>query len=137
MIGILIVAHGNLGESFIQCASHVLGYWPEKLEALGVSDSDDPKDILERAKQCVKRLDSGDGVLIFSDMYGATPSNIICALLEPGRIEGVTGISLPMLMRALTYRNDPLLDVVSKAVSSGSEGVVQITQDICYVASKR
>ncbi|MDE3207754.1 MAG: PTS fructose transporter subunit IIA, partial [Pseudomonadota bacterium] len=102
----------------------------------GVSDADTPEVILDRARQCVKKLDTGDGVLIFSDMYGATPSNVICALLEPGHIEGVTGVSLPMLIRTLTYRNEPLLDVVARAVSSGSEGVVQITQDICYVASK-
>lgn len=136
MVGILIVAHGGLGDSLIQCASHVLGQQPPRLEALGVSGNDEPDALLRQARALVNQLDEGDGVLIFTDMYGATPSNVICSLMEPGRTEGVAGVSLPMLVRAITYRNEPILTVVAKALSGGSEGVVHITTEICHVASK-
>ena len=85
MIGILIVAHGTLGESLIHCASHVTGSRPLQLMQLGVTIHDDPTAILPQARELVKQLNSGDGVLILSDMYGATPCNIVCKLLEPGQ----------------------------------------------------
>jgi len=126
MIGILIVAHGTLGESLIHCASHVLGSRPQQLLQIGVTIHDDPQQILPQAIKLVKQLDQGEGVLVFTDVYGATPSNIASRLLIPGRVEGVAGVSLPMLVRALTYRNQPLEVMASKAVSGGIEGVMRM-----------
>jgi len=87
---------------------------------------DDPQQILAQALELVAELDEGEGVLVMSDVFGATPSNIACKLLVPGRVEGVSGVSLPMLVRALTYRNEPLRVVVGKAISGGVEGVLQL-----------
>ena len=126
MIGILIIAHGTLGESLIHCASHVLNKRPPRLRQLGVTAQDDPLLLLPQARALVKELDSGSGVLILSDMYGGSPSNIAAKLLVPGRIEGVAGVNLPMLIRALTYRERPLAMLVTKAVSGGCEGVLRI-----------
>ena len=89
MVGILIIAHGTLGESLIHCASHVLGSRPLQLMQLGVTIHDDPHQLLPQAIKLVKQLDQGDGVLILADVYGATPSNLACKLLIPGRVEGV------------------------------------------------
>lgn len=135
MIGILIVAHGSLGESLIQCASHVMGSRPPHLQQLGVTINDDPAAVLPHASELVRQLDQGDGVLILSDIYGATPTNITCRLLEPGRIEGISGINLPMLVRALTYRDEPLATVVQKALSGGHDGIVYTTLEACNVAT--
>ena len=74
MIGILIIAHGTLGESLIHCASHVLGKRPLRLMQLGVTVQDDPQQILPQALELVRQLDEGDGVLVLTDIYGATPS---------------------------------------------------------------
>jgi mannose PTS system EIIA component len=126
MIGILIIAHGTLGESLIHCASHVLNKRPPRLRQLGVTAQDDPLLLLPQARSLVKELDSGSGVLILSDMYGGSPSNIAAKLLLPGRIEGIAGVNLPMLLRALTYRERPLATLVTKAISGGCEGVVRI-----------
>ena len=71
-------------------------------------------------------MDSGEGVLILTDMWGATPSNVAVKLLLPGRVEGVTGVSLPMLLRAITYRNKDLETLVTKAVSGGRDGVIHM-----------
>ena len=126
MVGILIVAHGTLGESLIHCASHVMGSWPPHLMQIGVSMLDDPQLVLPQAIKLARSLDQGGGVLVLSDVYGATPCNIASKLLIPGKIEGVAGVNLPMLVRALTYRNEPLRTVVAKAISGGIEGVMQI-----------
>ena len=131
MIGILIVTHGAFGEALIRSASHVLGKRPIRVQHLEVTMKDDPAAVLPRATELVRELDGGAGVLVLTDMLGATPSNIATRLLERGRVEGVSGASLPMLIRALTYRNEPLADVVEKAVSGGCEGVVRLSSDAC------
>jgi PTS system mannose-specific IIA component len=126
MIGILIIAHGTLGEAFIHCASHVLNKRPPRVQQLGVTAQDDPLLLLPHARSLLKDLDDGSGVLILTDMYGGTPANIAAKLLVPGRIEGIAGINLPMLIRTLTYRDRPLSTLVVKAVSGGCEGVLRI-----------
>ncbi len=126
MIGILIITHGTLGESLIHCASHVLNKRPPRVKQLGVTAQDDPLLLLPQARALVKELDSGSGVLILTDMYGGTPCNIGAKLMIPGKVEGVAGVSLPMLIRALTYREKSMDVIVTKAVSGGCEGVMRL-----------
>jgi len=126
MIGILIVSHGAFGEALIHSASHVLGKRPLRVRQVGITTHDDPELILPQAQDLVRQLDEGDGVLVLTDILGATPSNIACRLLDPGKVEGVSGASLPMLIRALTYRNEPLSTVVEKAISASTECVVRM-----------
>src|SRR5688572_7757663 len=131
MIGILIVSHGAFGEALIHSASHVLGKRPLRVRQVGVTVHDDPEAILPQAKDLVKQLDEGDGVLVLTDIYGATPGNIALQLLEAGRVEGISGVNLPMLVRALTYRDQGLAVTVEKALSGGSQGVLHMTGDCC------
>lgn len=126
MIGILIISHGALGEALIHCASHMLNKRPPNLKQLSVTGKDDPVLLLPQARGMVRELDSGAGVLVFTDMYGGTPSNITSKLVVPGKIEGVAGVNLPMLIRALTYRDRDLPTIITKAVSGGCEGVLRI-----------
>ena len=135
MVGILIIAHGTLGESLIQCASHVMGGRPPRLLQLGVSMHDDPTRVVQQAEDMVRQLDQDDGVLVLTDVYGATPSNIAARLLVPGHVEGLAGVSLPMLVRALTYRNEPLRTVLAKAMSGGVEGVFRMPPAIANAAT--
>lgn len=128
MIGLLLVAHGTLGESLIHCASHVMGKRPLYLRQLGVTIHDEPEAILPQARDLVRFLDQGDGVLVMTDIFGATPSNIACKLLQPGRIEGVSGVNLPMLIRALTYREQPMELLIEKAMGGGQEGIIRMPQ---------
>lgn len=131
MIGILIVAHGTLGESLIHCASHVMGKRPLYLRQLGVTIHDDPDAILPQGRDLVRFLDQGDGVLLMTDIFGATPSNIACKLLVPGRIEGVSGINMPMLIRALTYRDLPMEALIEKTLAGGNEGIIRMPVQDC------
>ena len=131
MIGILIVAHGAFGEALIHSASHVLGKRPLRVRQVGVTVHDDPEAILPQAQDLVRQLDEGGGVLVLTDIYGATPGNIALRLLVPGRVEGISGVNLPMLVRALTYREQGLAITLEKALSGGTEGVIHMTMDSC------
>ncbi len=126
MIGILLITHGTLGESLIQTAIHVVNKRPPRLKQLGVTMQDDPLLLLPQARALVKELDDGDGVLILTDMYGGSPSNITAKLIVPGKVDAVAGVSLPMLIRALTYREKSLETMVTKAISGGCEGVTRV-----------
>jgi PTS system ascorbate-specific IIA component len=126
MIGILIITHGTLGEALVQCLGHVMNRRPPQLMQLGISGQDDPLDVLPLARRLVELVDSGDGVLILTDILGATPANTAAKLLEPGRIEGVTGVNVPMLLRALTYRGQGMEVLLKKTVAGACEGVVRM-----------
>ena len=126
MIGILIVSHGAFGESLIHSASHVLGKRPLYLRQVGVTVHDEPDAILPVAEDLIRFLDQGAGVLVLTDIFGATPSNIATRLLRPGRVEGIAGVNLPMLIRALNYRDAPLESVLEKALGGAIEGVMRM-----------
>lgn len=126
MIGIFLITHGTLGESLIQCACHVLNRRPPQIVQLGMASQDDPLDILPQARQMLDWVDSGHGVLLLADVFGATPSNVAMKLLQPGRVEGIAGVNLPMLLRVLTYRDRDMETVLQRAVSGACEGVMHI-----------
>jgi mannose PTS system EIIA component len=136
MIGILIVAHGTLGESLSAAVTHVLGSRPPQFANLSVAATDDPAQLLPKARQLVQSLDTGDGVLIFSDIYGATPCNLAGKLLVSGQVEGVAGVNLPMLVRAFTYRDKGMDTMIKKAISGGCDGVLHIDVDPVYAATR-
>ncbi|HET9664784.1 MAG TPA: PTS sugar transporter subunit IIA [Burkholderiales bacterium] len=133
MIGILVITHGMLGESLVHCASHMLNKRPPRLGQLGIMAQDDPLLLLPQARALVQELDDGHGVLILTDMYGGSPSNIAQKLIVPGKVEAVAGVSLPMLIRALTYRERSLQTIVTKAVSGGCEGVMRVPPPLASV----
>lgn len=135
MIGILIVAHGSLSDSLAGAVTHVLGARPPQLKTLQVAATDDPLHLLPKARELVSELDTGDGVLIFSDIYGATPCNLATKLLVSGRVEGVAGVNLPMLVRAFTYRDKGMETMIKKAISGGCDGVLHIGVGPVYAAT--
>jgi PTS system mannose-specific IIA component len=131
MIGVLIVSHGDIGTSLLTSASQILGEPPAQVATLSVWRADDIDDLVLRARELMESLDSGDGVLVLTDIFGATPGNVVSRLLEDGRIEGVSGVSLPMLLRVLTGRNGSLAAAVKRALSGGAEGLVHMNTDRC------
>jgi len=135
MIGVLIVTHGEIGTALLHSASQILGSPPPQLATLSVWRQDDPDDLVLRAQELLQGIDDGEGVLVLTDIFGATPGNVVSRLLQDGRIEGVSGVSLPMLLRVLTSRNgstgNKLSAAVQRAISGGSEGVVHMNSDRC------
>lgn len=136
MIGILIIAHDSLPESLVRAVTHVLGSRPAQFETLAVRATDDPFDLLPEGRRLVERLDTGEGVLIFTDIFGATPSNLAHKLIVPGRVDGIAGVNLPMLVRAFTYRSKGMDTMTRKAISGGCEGVMHIEVDPAYAATR-
>jgi PTS system ascorbate-specific IIA component len=136
MIGVLIIAHGSLGDSLVQAVTHVLGARPAQFDVLPVVATDDPLVLLPRARAMLQALDTGDGALVFSDLYGATPCNLAVKLAQPGRVEVISGVNLPMLVRAFTYRTKGMDTLVKKAISGGCEGVQHVEIDPRYAATR-
>ena len=126
MIGILLITHGSYGEALVQNACHVLNKRPVQLNQLGVAAQDDPLDLLPLARQMLNLVDNGEGVLVLTDIFGATPANLALKLLEPGRVEGIAGVNLPMLMRALTYRERGMETLLTRAIAGGRDGVLNM-----------
>ena len=129
MIGILLITHGSFGEALVQNACHVLNKRPVQVNQLGVSAQDDPLDLLPLALQMLDLVDNGDGVLILSDIFGASPANLAIKLLDPGRVEGLTGVNLPMLLRALTYREKGMEILLQRARDGGRDGVFNMLEN--------
>ena len=136
MIGVLIVAHDALGESLASAVAHVLGKRPPQFATLRVAAADDPAALVPKARALVTSLDTGDGVLIFSDIYGASPSNLTAKLLSAGRVEAVAGVNLPMLVRAFTYRDKGMETMIKKAISGGCDGVLHVDIDPAYASTR-
>ena len=126
MIGILLITHGSYGEALVQNACHVLNKRPPQLNQLGLSAQDDPLDLLPLARQMLHLVDDCDGVLLLTDIFGATPSNLALKLLEPGRVEGLTGVNLPMLLRALNYRDKGMTTLLVRARDGGRDGILNM-----------
>jgi PTS system mannose-specific IIA component len=131
VIGVLIVTHGEIGTALLHSASQILGSPPPQVATLSVWRQDDPDDLVLRAQELLQGIDDGEGVLVLTDIFGATPGNGVSRLLQDGRIEGVSGVSLPMLLRILSKRTGPLSAVVQRALSGGAEGVVHMNSDRC------
>ncbi len=129
MVGILLVTHNGLGDSFVDCVRHVLGEVPRNLKVLTVLAGDDPQLKLMEGQALIKQLDTGGGVLILADIFGATPSNIARQLCHAERVMGVAGVNLPMLLRAVCCPANTLPELAKIAVEGGRECIVYIDQD--------
>lgn len=126
MIGILLITHGSYGEALVQNACHVLNKRPPLLNQLGLAAQDDPLDLLPLAQRMLALVEEGDGALVLTDIFGASPANLALKLLEPGRIEGIAGVNLPMLLRALSYRDRGMETLLIRARDGGRDGVINM-----------
>ena len=130
MVGILLLTHAPLGQAFIEAASHVFRVRPERLDAVDVRADQDPAEVRALAQAAIARIDDGTGVLVITDVMGGTPSNCTLSLCQPGHVEVIAGISLPMLLRAITYRRDSLDVVVEMALAGAQSGAVRVDNRI-------
>jgi PTS system ascorbate-specific IIA component len=129
MIGLLLVTHGATGQDLLATATQVLGARPPRVAALAIAPDCDPETMLARGRELIAQLDDGSGVLVLADMFGATPCNIAARLLADPHVEGVAGLSLPMLVRALSHRQGALGEAVASALSGGVEGVLHMNPE--------
>ena len=123
MIGILIITHNEVGQALLDAAISVYGSCPLPAKAIMVSQNSDPDERLRKAQHARDELNQGDGVLVITDMYGSTPSNIASRLAGDDTTV-VAGINLPMLVRLMNYPNLSLQALTDKAISGGRDGVL-------------
>ena len=127
MVGLVVIGHMPFASALFACARHVYGCDPDRCIVLDVMPDADVDAELARARQAVADVDRGDGVMVLVDMFGATPGNIAARLSQPGRVEVVGGVNLPMLMRTLCYRDrTPIADMPEKALGGGASGMMKI-----------
>lgn len=127
-VGILLLTHGRLGEALVECARHVLGgTLPDQLATLSAGQDEPVDEVEARARQLLATLDQGGGVLVLTDLLGATPARVAARLIDPGKIEALSGVSLPMVLRAINYRHRLLSALVKKALLAGTECTVAMS----------
>lgn len=123
-VGILLITHGAVGKVLLQTAVDVLGVCPLSARALSAPAGCDPEKIHTEALAALKDLDGGDGILVLTDLYGSTPSNIACRLQQLSNVRVVSGLNLPMLIRVLNYPHLDVEELAHKAVTGGRDGVL-------------
>lgn len=123
-VSLLIVAHAPLGSAVLDVAVGTLGRNPMRSEVLDIVRDSEPDIAKIQVQRLVEELDDGSGVLVLTDIYGSTPSNIACALQGKENVRIVTGINLPMLFRVMNYAGLELNALTEKALSGGHDGIM-------------
>ncbi len=119
MIGMVLVTHGRLAEEFIAATEHVVGA-QQNIHAICIGPDDDMEQRRIDIQEAVKTVDAGDGVVLLTDMFGGTPTNLAISIMEKGRVEVLAGINLPMLIKLASVRqNSTLEDAVNAAKEAG------------------
>jgi len=126
MIGIIVVSHEPLGTALIHCTRHIFGRMPAQLAALDVIPDEDPEAAYQAARELIARINDGSGVLVLTDVFGATPSRIAARLAEPYRVVVLAGVNLPMLVKALSNRRCPLEDMPDMLMDRAKDAIVEI-----------
>jgi PTS system mannose-specific IIA component len=119
MIGMILVTHGNLAEEFVHAMEHVVGDQPA-VQTVCIGPNDDMERRRAEIADAITAVDSGEGVIILTDLFGGTPSNLAISLMQAGKVEVIAGINLPMLIRlAKARRSMPVGDAVAAAREAG------------------
>lgn len=126
MVGILLLTHAPLGRAFIDVVTHVFRSAPSQIEAIDLVADQDIAEVQRLAMAAIARVNDGAGVLVITDVMGGTPSNCTLQLCMPGQVEVIAGISLPMLLRAITCRHNTLDVAVEMALAGGQSGACRV-----------
>src|SRR5512137_1613422 len=129
-VGIVLIAHAPLASALAAAAAHVYTCAPEQagaqLRVFDVQPDSDTQANVAAARALLREVDSGSGALVLTDAFGASPGNVASELAEPGRVAVIAGVNLPMLLRALCYRDGALAETTEKALAGGVQGVMQV-----------
>ena len=128
-VGLLLITHEGIGEDLLSTAVAMLGESPLETACVSVSQTDEPEELLHRAEELCMAMDAGDGILVLTDMYGSTPSNIATRLARDHGWKLIAGLNLPMLIRVLNYPRLGLPELIDKALSGGHDGIMLCGQE--------
>ncbi len=128
MTGLLLITHGNLGDDMLDAAKEILGGCPLPAKAIAVDADCDPDHLYKTAGKLCDKLDDGSGVLVLTDLYGSTPSNVANRLIDMHNTRVIAGANLPMLLRILNYPDMGLEALCDKAANGARDGIVVTTR---------
>jgi PTS system mannose-specific IIA component len=124
VIGLVLVTHGHLATEFVIAMEHVVGA-QKAIAAIGIGARDDMEERRKEIAACIAKVDSGDGVIILTDLFGGTPSNLAISLMEKGKVEVIAGVNLPMLIRLDGARK--CMDITSAIAAAKEAGIKYIS----------
>jgi PTS system mannose-specific IIA component len=130
MVGIVIVTHCRLGQALIEAAEFILGEPLEGVEAVSIDLKENATLLRNKISTAVKKVDRKDGVLILTDMFGGTPSNLSYSFLEEGKIEVISGVNLPMLIRSVNSRKDRTISNLAELVETFGKKSISLASGI-------
>ncbi len=130
MTGILIVTHAGLGTALIDTIEFILGKPQDNFLAISIDINQDPDNLRKKIKKGIKEVRSDKGVIILTDMFGGTPSNLSYSFLEEGEVEVISGVNLPILMKAVTSREKMDMDKLTSALVEHGKRSISLASDI-------
>ena len=130
MIGLILVTHGQLAREFVAAMEHVVGP-QDAISSVCIGPQDDAEECRAQIRDQIGEVDRGEGVIILTDLFGGTPSNLAISLLEEGRVEVIAGINLPMLIKLASVRSRvPLAEAVQQAQEAGKKYIYVASQSL-------
>lgn len=135
MISVLVIAHEPLATALIHCTRHVYKELPRQVAALDVIPDEDPQAALEAARGLAARINDGSGLIVLTDLYGATPSRIATQLADPFRVVVFHGVNLPMLLKALNYRRDLPLEALADKIAESAPTTIGLINPLLEAES--
>ncbi len=126
----MVVTHCQLAEEMIRAARLVVGEELKQFQSVSISPDEGSEEIREKIILAIRKVDAGQGVLILTDMYGGTPSNISLSFLEEKKIEVITGVNLPMLLKLATYQNDMDLEALAAFITDYGQKNINLASEV-------
>ena len=123
-IGILLITHNQIGQVLLENALTILDQSNPGVQTISVSFDADTDRVLAQCQHIVREIDNGDGVLVLTDLSGSTPSNIAHKLTSINNTYVIAGINLPMVMKTINYRDDPIQDIIERTLKGGKNAII-------------
>jgi PTS system mannose-specific IIA component len=130
MVGVVVVTHCHLGREMISAAELVIGEELRQFQSVSIDPKEESEEIREKIIAAIRKVDSGQGILILTDMYGGTPSNISLSFLEEKKIEVITGVNLPMLLKLATYSDEKDLEALASFITDYGQRNINLASEV-------
>lgn len=130
MIGIVVVTHGNIGDTLIEVAETIIGHHTDAVVSISIDLKKNADRLREKIAQGIKKADQGEGVLILTDMFGGTPSNLGYSFLEEGRVEVISGVNLPLLIKSASIRDTTDLGELARRLEAFGKKSITLASSV-------
>lgn len=136
MIGLVLVTHGHLAEEFIAATQHVVGP-QEDMRAISMGPNDDSEQRRQDILNAVAEVDTGDGVIVLTDLFGGTPSNLAISIMDKAHVEVIAGVNLPMLIKLASVRNTESLEQAVVSAQEAGKKYINVASTLLNVSQAK